>query len=758
MRMRVFFLFVYIILIAAQVLCAVAAAVSGKKIGKRVAVFNLSLIPTILGNFMITSATSPLMASVGRYMFFIGIDFVILALLAFTVEYCKGSGSPHKVPKFIYVLFVIDIIQLALNPVLGHAFSAEKIFVEGMAYYRVVPYLWLNLHRILDYSVMCAMMLVYFVISCRVPRAYKDKYIVILVTMLMASAWQAVYVCLRIPIDRSMIGFGVFGLFVFYFAMCYHPFMLIDRMLTIVAADISEALFVFDKEGKCIWINKLGRSLTKVEDDDLEKVRASLTGMFGDIFGDIKKETLQRTVGIGDDTRYYSIELNRMTDDRGRDMGSSCRIYDYTAEQKAMKSRMYSATHDALTGLYTKEHLYSSIKERLENDDENDYVIAFVDVKNFKIVNDIFGKDFGDHALKCVADLIRKNADDRFIYGRIAGDTFGICMPYECFDESRMEKDLTQFTVKFGKLEYKLLIYVGVYEVLDNSLDVSVMFDRAHITLSRLKDGYKNHVAVYDNAIRNNILWVQQITAQLHDSLKANHIRPYLQPIVDREGRIVGAEALARWIHPEHGFLSPVAFIPVFEDNGMIVDVDRHMWRSACRILKEWQKTHPELFISVNISPKDFYFTDVVAEIKDLASEYGIAPSLLRIEITETVMMTDIEDKMRILDEFRKSGFIVEMDDFGSGYSSLNMLKDMPVDVLKVDMKFLERSKDDHKAQMIVENIIKLSESLDISALTEGVETEGQYKMLLGMGCELFQGYYFAKPMPVEDFEKTVGQ
>ena len=188
----------------------------------------------------------------------------------------------------------------------------------------------------------------------------------------------------------------------------------------------------------------------------------------------------------------------------------------------------------------------------------------------------------------------------------------------------------------------------------------------------------------------------------------------------------------------------------------MIVEVDKHMWRCTCEILSRWQKANSDLFISVNISPKDFYFVDVVGEIKKLVEEFRLEPSKLRIEITETVMMNDAENRMALLDEFRKSGFIVEMDDFGSGYSSLNMLKDMPVDVLKIDMKFLGKTSDKAKAKTIVKNIINLTKELGIVSLTEGVETAEQYEALEEMGCNLFQGYYFAKPMPVYEFEEFI--
>ena len=282
------------------------------------------------------------------------------------------------------------------------------------------------------------------------------------------------------------------------------------------------------------------------------------------------------------------------------------------------------------------------------------------------------------------------------------------------------------------------------------------MFDRARIALAPIKGDYQTVVAYYDEEMRKNALWGQHISTQLHTALAEKQIRPFLQPIVDRDGKVVGAEALVRWIHPDEGYLSPAKFIPVFEDNGMIADVDRYMWRSVCEILSRWKTTHKNFFISINISPKDFYFMDVVEEIKALVKEFDIEPEKLRIEITETIMMSENEQRLNLLEEFRNAGFIVEMDDFGSGYSSLNLLKDMPVDLIKVDMVFLKNSNEDEKSRIILKNILQLTEDLGLISLTEGVETEKQFKMLVEMGCKLFQGYYFSKPMSLNEFESFV--
>jgi diguanylate cyclase (GGDEF)-like protein len=431
-------------------------------------------------------------------------------------------------------------------------------------------------------------------------------------------------------------------------------------------------------------------------------------------------------------------------------------VRDVTLKKQRLEIELFAANHDALTGVYNKEYTCKKISDLLKQHALNDYYVAAINICDFKVFNDVFGRDFGDEALKQVADWMRKYSDERCIYGRISGDTFGSCLPKESFVQEIVEDDLSGFKVRVGDKEKRLVIHVGFCDIDDGDTDVAVLFDRAIMAMESIRDDYKRHVAFFDKKIRDKMLWNQEISAQLDAAIEQNQIVPYLQPIADRSGKIVGAEALARWIHPIHGFMSPADFIPLFEENGRIVDLDRHIWKSACKILSDLEERYPELFISVNVSPKDFYMTDVLAEIMSYVMEYDVDPKNLRIEVTETSMMRDTDDKMKVLEEFRKQGFIVEMDDFGSGYSSLNMLKDMPVDVLKIDMKFLGKSNDEQRANIIVKNVIRLSEDLGIVSLTEGVETVEQFNALHDLGCALFQGYNFSKPIPFKEFESML--
>ena len=756
MDTRIFYLVLYIILALAVGFCAFSARRSKKEIGRAVALLELSFLPPLIGHIIIIFSEYEEISFVGYYFYFIGMNCIMAALIKFTDAYCKGTGKGQKPPKFMFVMLTADSVQLLMNIFFGHAFSIESIDVSDRPYYRLVPHLGQTIHRVVDYFIFFASLLIFIMAIRNTARIYRERYTVILASFILVCVWQTFYIFSRTPIDRSMIGFGALGLLVYYFSLHYRPLRLLDRMLSNIAAELPMALFVFDPFGKCIWTNEPGMKLTSVGMRNVEDATEGLERIFGkgSIIRNEKQWAESRVIGSGDSATYYSVIMNSVSDEADQLAGSFLVIRDNTEEQLRLKRELYNSTHDSLTGLYTKQHLYECIRRKLDENSGTNYFAAFVDVKNFKIVNDVFSSAFGDLALKQIAESIRSRMTERCVYGRLAGDTFGVFVPVGEFNAETLEAELESFAVTDGSVEHHLLIHLGVYEVTDTNIDVSVMFDRAHLALSTITDEYKRHIAYYDNKLREKVLWDQQITSEVRDAVAQMQIRPYLQPIADAEGKVIGAEALARWIHPGRGFMPPSAFIPVFEKNGMIVEVDRHIWRCACRTLADWKERGVDLFLSVNISPKDFYFTDVVCELKALVEEFGIEPSKLRIEITETVMMSDAEERMLTMDQLREAGFIVEMDDFGSGYSSLNLLKDMPVDVLKIDMKFLSDTDDKTgRSRTIVHNIIRLAEELGIVSLTEGVETEQQYRSLAEMGCKLFQGYYFAKPMPLEEFE-----
>ena len=754
--MRDVFAVIYILLIVLLGLFGIISRRSNKTVAKSVSYLQFAFIIPITGNFILVLSQNELLSTFGSYIYFIGMDLMAFCLFNFTLAYCSISWRTNRKKCYIiYMLLTVDIIQLFFNPIFGHAFDMEAITVDNTLYYRLVPYLGQTIHRIAVYAAFATSLVIFLVKTLTVPRIYAEKYYIILFTMILAGLWQTYYIFSRTPIDRSMIGIAVCGILIFYFSLYFRPFRLLDRMLANIASKMPESVFFFDAADRCIWINSNGRQLLHIHSDNLENVKQRLVDMLHDIGEGQDNWKSRMAIGSGKESRYYSIERHVVADTSNKKIGSFLTLEDQTNDILKHQKEMYNATHDKLTGLFTKEHLFNEIRATLSDRKYIKYSIAYFDIKDFKMINDIFGNEMGDQVLIRVAEWIKTNASPNWLFGRLAGDAFGICCPTEEANLPLVERRLSKFVISNGTIDQHILMHVGLYNITDPNIDVAIMFDRAHLALTTIKNEFNTHIATYDDNMRNQMLWDQKISADLETAIQNRQIIPYLQPIVDNKGIIIGAEALVRWNHPEEGFLPPYKFIPVFEKNGMIAEVDKYIWRCACETLASWTDEKSKLFISVNISPKDFYFMDVFAEINALVSEFNINPARLRIEITETVMMTEAENRMAILNRFRNAGFIVEMDDFGSGFSSLNQLKDMPLDVLKIDMKFLGKSDDNNnRATTILRNVIRLSEDLGLSSLTEGVETESQYKMLSEMGCNLFQGYFFAKPIPIKEFEE----
>lgn len=695
-------------------------------------------------------SSSKTLSMIGYYLYFIGMNGIFLSLLHYTVKYCDIELLKNRGLNLLKILLLVDTIQLLLNSIFHHAFSLTEIEAYGRPYFIVNPYWGQIFHRIIDYTCLLIIIIAFSIKVLRTQKVYKQKYIYILIIMCLTAFVETFFIFMQSPIDVSMVGFAIFGLLIFYFSIKYIPLGLLDKMLLQASTNISDGMLFFDDKKRAIWANEKGLNIlgmTEIEGESVvaQKIRDTFIGVqnIPDEWSICQRTADGRCYEV---SRYFSYDRNNVID------GSYICIRDITEEQNVYLMERFNATHDNLTGLYTKEYLFEQIRIKLK-DLKRQYFMLFIDISNFKLINDIYGTHFGDKTLIELANFMKdifKNTDA--VYGRLNGDKFCAMIPIEEFGEDIWNNRLSDFKVTSGTLTRNITIHVGVYEIIDKSISVSFMVDRAHIALQSIKFDYTNHIAYYTDDMLKQAVWDQRLTQDLPEAIKNENLKPYLQPIADTEGNVVGAEALIRWEHPELGFLAPIKFIPVFENNGMIEVVDRYMWSKVVELLSRWKDNN--MFISINISPKDFYFMDVKEVLHEMIKDNQVDPKRLRIEITETIMMTDQENRMKILESLQNEGFIVEMDDFGSGYSSLNLLRDMPVDILKIDMNFLRGSdKTKERAKLIINNVINMSNNLNIIALTEGVETDYQFEKLKKMGCKLFQGYYFSKPIPIDEFE-----
>lgn len=412
--------------------------------------------------------------------------------------------------------------------------------------------------------------------------------------------------------------------------------------------------------------------------------------------------------------------------------------------------------HDNLTGLYNKWGFFFNVQEVLKNNDDKNYQIICSNIKHFKLVNDLFGFEAGDTLIKEIADSLRKKEVVSGIYARLDADTFAIFVEEQY---SRQIIDLflkTEFHVK-GSKSYRIHIDMGVYEIDDKIIPVSLMCDRAKMALDTIKDDRTKQVAYFKETMREQMLKEQLLYGELKRAIINNEMIIYLQGVFDSHEKIIGAEALVRWNHPGKGILPAGEFVEILEKNGLITNLDKYIWELACKQLCKWREEGKDnLFLAVNISAKDFESMDVCKVLTNLVKKYKVSPEKLRLEITETALMENIEGNLKVIKNLQKNGFIVEIDDFGSGYSSLNMLKDITADVVKLDMKFLQKCKDEERSKIILQVMVELVKKLDMQVIVEGVETREQLNLLKEYKCDAFQGYYLMRPTDIENFEKIV--
>ena len=387
------------------------------------------------------------------------------------------------------------------------------------------------------------------------------------------------------------------------------------------------------------------------------------------------------------------------------------------------------------------------------------YLLVYGDIDRFKVYNDLFGAPAGDRLLADIGAMIRDLMPAGAAAARLRADHFVCCCSRSSFDPDRMLAALDAWFASYRE-DFTFFVRLGIFPIDDPSLDVNLMCDRALLALRSAKSGYVGSKYVfYDEKLRSSVLKEQELAGEMIAALEGGQFVPYFQPQYRyATGRMIGAEVLARWNHPAKGLLGPTEFIPVFERNGLVATFDYYMWEQACRCLRMWidgRGIEGAPRLSVNLSRADIYRSDLCTYLEGLIERYDVPAELLHLEITESAYMEAPEQLIGAVTKLRAAGFVVEMDDFGRGYSSLNTLKDVPVDVLKLDMGFLGASASS-RGGLILASVVRMARWLDLPLIAEGVETKQQAAYLASVGCDYMQGYLFSKPVDRETFEKLL--
>lgn len=429
-------------------------------------------------------------------------------------------------------------------------------------------------------------------------------------------------------------------------------------------------------------------------------------------------------------------------------------ITDLKLQKQESEILQKKVQRDPVSKAYNRAYFYEKAKEMIKDSTE-EMCIVMMDIVNFKVVNDLYGMANGDRLLSQVARELEKLGQNKeFLVSRFSGDHFYMCMKKADYETIKFPK---KFKTSLGNMDVN--VTYGVFFVEDQKdVPINIMCDRASLAAHNKESRMLDYIRYYSDAERTKILKEQEIENEMEQALDSRQFCVFVQPKYDlsRE-KIVGGEALVRWKHPQKGMIPPFEFIGVFEKNGFIIKLDYFVWEETCKLLSKLKKEgYGGYPISINVSRAHFYGNELIGQLQKLVEKYDLEPQELELEITETICAEDPEIIYKKVRQLQDAGFKVAMDDFGSGYSSLNMLKEMPLDIIKMDLKFLDGGDNEEKSHYILQTLISLAQNMKLLVVVEGVETKVQVEFLRGIGSYYAQGYYFSKPVESATYESML--
>lgn len=511
----------------------------------------------------------------------------------------------------------------------------------------------------------------------------------------------------------------------------------------------------------------MGFGLVEEKEFDIDKAKSIINSILnvGDYAfivvdkssGEIIYENELADTAIGDvlGRRYSELKepTKRHRDIKWFDNRDAILVTLYKEETECGEDRILM---DSLTCIPNSKGFYINTANILKDNADKKYAIVVYDISRFKSVNDVYGMQVGDEVLRFIAGCMKEVFDDTVTYARLNADVFAYCMPYNNKGELVKTIEKLRKTISTNRYDFDINTSYGIYLVEDINVPVNLMCDRAGMARKTIKDSILKFCAFYDEQYRAEMLKTSEIERDMYRALSEQQFRMYLQPKYSlKNDTLCGAEVLCRWQHPKKGIIPPNDFIPLFEKNGFILRLDEYMWEEACKAIRGWlDEGRTPLTLSVNISRYHIRHNDLVAVFSHLLEKYGLTSDMLTLEITESLFLDKPQELNHVLTHLQNMGFRLEVDDFGSGFSSLNLIRNIAVDTIKIDKEFLDSEIASEKGKIVVNHTISMAKDLKLQVVAEGVETKEHVDFLKGSQCDIAQGFYFAKPMPLEQFNQ----
>lgn len=741
------------ILVLITLFCCIVESFKKKTLNSRsLGYFEIVCFCSMLFCFLIYGMPNKILSRLMLGFYCLSLDFSLYFLAYFVLSFEDSADDDNiliKYGKYLFLFFTaIDAIFLLSSSVTGMCFDVLPFEpAPGISSWIMDFKVGIIFHLGLYYTISIYIFTTIIKQMAQFPSFYRTRFLVVLILFLVEFTTNLMYI--TNPkfwyYDFSSIVYGIMTIICFSITSYSIPVIIKKRIVEIASNSISDAILCFDHNGKNFYINEAAKIYSNADNDEwVHKILAT------------DSDYLLKTVYVDVDgeKRTCKVEFRRFADKKHRAIGSYIKLRDYTQEVEKIKQEEYRASHDALTGLLNRDFFFREAQRVLSNDPNVPRVIVCTNIKHFKMFNEMFGSKQGDSILITQANMMRKADYDNTVIGRISSDKFAMLIRERDYNPELALKNTGKIKEITKTFDFPLTVYIGVYKIEDPKENVRSMYDKAYMAIKNIKEGSNTTLSYYNPIMLDKLMEEKNIVSRFESALNNNQFIFYLQSQIDsKTKKCVGAEALTRWNFPGKGIIQPSEFIPTLEQSGLIYKLDNYIWEESAKLLKRWKDMGVDKYISVNISVKDFYYLDIYKVFTELVEKYEIEPSKLNLEITESVVSGNNQNHKDMLKKLQEYGFKIEMDDFGSGYSSLNLLKDVSMDVLKIDMGFLTKTENSERAEVIINSIAKMAKKLGMTIIAEGLEIEKQSEYLEKINVDFFQGFLYSEPISVEDFE-----
>ena len=654
------------------------------------------------------------------------------------------------IKEFYFILCFIDSVLLLANARVNVIFDLVPAHTNAGFFYWGIKYTYrFGFHKLVCAILSFSSLALLISSIVKAPSYNKVKYVTILTSESLVLIANYIFNSLDLPLNISLLMLVASSIFIANYVNKDFSAPVLIGPLSAITESINDVIFCYDSSENLIYANSAAKNVFKKSNDNLENFAKEFRQNF------LKNRPSELSLKLDNgEERYYITEYKDFFISNSN-IGSYLRLQDKTKETLESRRKNYIATHDLLTGLFNRSGFFKKMQEALYQNTFKNPILICTNIKDFKLINTIYSEQVGDSVLQNQTEVMKRlPGHKKSIIGRIADDKFAILMEKQDFDKDIFEEVFNEVSCRIEKTLYNIQIVAGIYEIYDKKDTIQSIYDKAKISLDAIKDSDNQVFSFYNPSMMDKMLKEKDIVNDFEKSLNEKQFSIQLQPVIDKEGNVLGAESVVRWNNPKYEDLTPSSFLDVLERTSLIYKLDVYVWELVAKKLHEWKKRgFADRFISVNVSSKDKFFIDIIKTFSELIKKYDISPQNFKVEIRETAMLENPEKTIAIFSQLKKLGIKVYIDNFGTGFSSLNVLKDFIADGIKMDTSFLSESKVSGKNKIILQTMISMSSDLGMEFIAKGVESENQMLALSKMDCKLFQGFYFSKPLPVKTYE-----